>query len=129
MNYKLWGSGAVAASLAGALTYMALNFEKDPTTTPTTLNAMIVVLGLALGWLFGILLSPYSPDEKEKFSEYAKAFGVFASGYLVGKTDKVIAELLSPAFLIDSIHGFRVMAFFSAFLIGMITTFVFRRYG
>lgn len=90
---------------------------------------MIVLLGLAVGWLFGILLSPYSAGEQEAFGEYAKAFGVFASGYLVGKADKVVEELFSPGFLIDSLHGFRTMAFVSAFLIGMITTFVFRRYG
>jgi hypothetical protein len=129
MNYKLLGSSATAACLAGTLLYLAVDFKAGTTVPPLTLNVMVVLLGLAFGWLFGILLSPYSEDEKNKFSEYAKAFGVFASGYLVGKTDKVVEELFKPEFILDSVHGFRVMAFVSAFLISMITTFIFRRYS
>lgn len=129
VNPKLIGSAATAAVLAGSLCYMAVDFKTGTTIAPATLNAMIVLLGLSFGWLFGILLSPYSDDEKNRFSEYAKAFGVFASGYLVGKTDKVVEELFKPDFLLDSLHGFRVMAFVSAFLISMIATFVFRRYA
>jgi hypothetical protein len=129
MNYKLVGSGAAAAILTVALAYMALSFGESTAPTPPALNAMIVLLGLAFGWLFGILLSPYSADEKVTFSEYAKAFGVFASGYLVGKIDKVVEELFKPDFVLDSLHGFRVMAFVLAFVVSMITTFVFRKYG
>lgn len=129
MNYKLLGSLATAVCLAGTLLYLAVDFKAGTTVPPVTLNVMVVLLGIAFGWLFGILLSPYSEDEKNKFSEYAKAFGVFASGYLVGKTDKVVEELFKPDFILDSVHGFRVMAFVSAFLISLITTFVFRRYA
>jgi len=55
----------------------------------------------------GILLSPYSPKERGRFQDYAKAFGAFASGYLLSKADKDLETLLSPAFLLDNVHGFR----------------------
>ena len=84
---------------------------------------------MSLGWLFGILLSPYSNDEGKKFTQYAKAFGVFASGYLVGKVDKVIEKMLEPDFILNSDHGFRVMAFMASVIIALVITFVFRRYG
>lgn len=56
MNYKLVGSGTAAASLTVALAYMALSFGESGAPTPTVLNAKTVLLGLALGWLLGILL-------------------------------------------------------------------------
>ncbi len=128
-NYKLWGSGIIAISFVGCLVFLAIQVTGESQIAPAILNEMIVLLGLAFGWLFGILLSPYSDDEKTKFTEYAQTFGVFTSGYLVSKIDKVVEQLFDPSFLLESMHGFRVMAFISAFLISMIATFIFRRYG
>lgn len=127
MNYKLIGSATTGLVLGGTVTYLSFALGED--FKASALNLLIVVLGLALGWLLGILLSPYSGTEEKMFSEYAKAFGVFASGYLVGKVDKVIEELFQPDFILDSIHGFRVMAFVAALIIGLLVTFIFRRYG
>jgi hypothetical protein len=127
MNYKLIGSATTGLVLGGTVTYLSFALGED--FNASALNLLIVVLGLALGWLLGILLSPYSGAEEKKFSEYAKAFGVFASGYLVAKVDKVIEALFQPDFILDSIHGFRVMAFVAALIIGLVVTFIFRRYG
>ena len=127
MNYKLTGSAISAAILGGTVVYLSLVVGED--TKASSLNLLIVVLGLSIGWLFGILLSPYSETEEKKFTGYAKAFGVFASGYLIGKVDKVLEELLKPDFILDSVHGFRVMAFAAAFVVGLVITFIFRRYG
>jgi len=127
MNYKLVGSAAAGLALGGTVTYLSYAMGDD--FKASSLNLLIVVLGLALGWLLGILLSPYSETEEKKFTEYAKAFGVFASGYLVGKVDKVIEALFQPDFIIDSVHGFRVMSFLAAVIISLVFTFIFRRYG
>jgi hypothetical protein len=127
VNYKLAGSAASAAIMGGAVVFLAFIVGKESKTS--ALNLLIVILGLAIGWLFGILLSPYSESEGKKFTKYAKVFGVFASGYLVGKIDKVIEELLKPEFILDSVHGFRIISFLAALIIGLIFTFVFRRYG
>lgn len=125
-NYKLWFSGAFGAVLGGTVIYLSLLSVTD--IKASSINLLLVVLGLALGWLFGILLSPYTTSEKNRFSEYSKAFGVFASGYLIGKIDKVLEEILKTDFLFDSVHGFRVMAFLASFIISLVVTFVFRSY-
>lgn len=128
MNYKLTVSAISAVVLGGTVVYLSLVVGEDAKAA-SSLNLLIVVLGLSIGWLFGILLSPYSESEEKKFTNYAKAFGIFASGYLIGKVDKVLEELLKPDFILDSVHGFRVMAFAAAFVVGLVITFVFRRYG
>ncbi len=127
MNYKLIGSAATGLALGGTVTY--LSYAVGDNFKDSSLNLLIVVLGFAFGWLLGILLSPYSEKEEKKFTEYAKAFGVFASGYLVGKADKAIEALFRPEFILDSTHGFRVMSFMAAVIISLVFTFVFRRYG
>ncbi len=127
MNYKLAGSAASAAIMGAAI--VSASFIVAENTKTLALNLLIVVLGFAGGWLVGVLVSPYSESEGKKFTEYTKAFGVFASGYLIGKVDKVIEELLKPSFIVDFEHGFRAMAFLAALIIGLVTTFVFRRYG
>jgi hypothetical protein len=126
LNYKLVVSGVFALLMGGTVIYLAVHFSTEP--IESSLNILIVILGLALGWLLGILLSPYDNAEDKKFTMYAKAFGVFASGYLVGKVDKFIEELFNPAFILDSVHGFRVMAFMAALIISMVITFIFRLY-
>jgi MFS family permease len=127
INYKLVGSGIVGLGLAGSVGYLSYYVAGD--NQSAALNLLIVALGLALGWLLGILLSPYSDEEGKKFTQYAKAFGVFVSGYLVGKIDKVVEEVLKPDFILDSVHGFRGMAFLASAIIAIVITFVFRRYG
>lgn len=127
MNYKLFGSVIAGLAMGGSVTYLSYMVGDD--YKASALNLLIVILGLALGWLLGILLSPYSDVEEKKFTEYAKAFGVFASGYLVGKVDKVIEALFQPDFVLESVHGFRVMSFLAALIISLVLTFIFRRYG
>jgi len=63
------------------------------------------------------------------FSMYAKAVGVFASGYLVGKIDKVIDRLFDPAFILMPLISFRLIAFIASLIIAVIIVFDFRYYA
>lgn len=126
-NYKLLGSAASGAVLVGSVAYLSYYVAAD--NKAAAFNLLIVALGLSLGWLSGILLSPYSDEEGKKFTQYAKAFGVFVSGYLIGKIDKVIEKMLEPAFILDSVNGFRIMAFVASVIIALVVAFAFRRYG
>lgn len=127
MNYKLWASGIVGVVLGGTVMYLSYAMGDD--FKASSLNILIVVCGLVLGWLLGILLAPYSETEAKKFTAYAKAFSVFASGYLIGKIDKVVEALFQPNFILVPAHGFRFLSFLAALVIGLVFTFVFRMYG
>jgi hypothetical protein len=126
MNYKLWGAVVCSGVLGLGLVGLSL-FIGDRSAVP--LNLAVIVIGFAGGWLLGILISPYTKGERERFTKYATAFGIFASGYLVGKADKFLEEIFSPQFILDSVHGFRMIAFTTALILGVIVTFVFREYA
>jgi positive regulator of sigma E activity len=125
MKFWLFMSSAMAL----LVTLICLSLYFGTTAEASSINLLVVLLGLALGWLLGILASPYSKTEEESFNKYASAFGVFASGYLVGKADRTIDLLLSPAFILESKNGFRAMALLTSLLVGFLMTFEFRRYG
>jgi hypothetical protein len=127
MNYKLIGSAVTAAVLAGAVVWGAFQFADNARSLAT--NLLVITLGAAMGWLLGIVLSPYTREEEQKFGDYAKAFAAFASGYLVGKLDKLFTDVLAPEFVFDPVRGVRVMAFLASLIISLVATFVFRRYG
>lgn len=128
MNYKLLGSSASAAVLSIALVVLTVKFSTEPAQAAFSL--LILVAGYAIGWLLGIVVSPYSKEEKDSFTEYAKALGAFASGWLVGKIDKVVEAIFQPDFLLkEPLNSFRIIAFGSALIIALVITFVFRMYA
>jgi hypothetical protein len=126
MNYKLWGTVISAGTLG--LTVICLAFYVgDRTATP--LNIAVIVIGYAFGWLLGIVTSPYTTKESDRFTKYSGAVAVFASGYLVSKADKALETLVDPAFILESVHGFRAISFATALVLGLIVTFAFREYA
>src|SRR6516165_4218509 len=117
MNYKIVGSCASAGLLG--LTLVILSFYIGaPAAVP--ISIAVIVVGTAVGWLLGLVVSPYSESEKTRFGGYARAFGVFASGYLVAKADKVLEKVFDPDFLLDSVHGFRTLSFATSLILGLI---------
>src|SRR5437867_3317890 len=54
------------------------------------------VLGAALGWTVGVLISPYGDGEKEAFASIGKLVYGFLTGYVVSKLDPLITALLRP---------------------------------
>lgn len=91
------------------------------------LNVTIIVLGVTVGWVFGIFLSPLG-EEKEEFSKYGKALSVFFSGYLLAKVDPVITKVLSAESLFSDLAAFRLLAFVASFVVAMLIAFGWRKY-
>lgn len=127
MNWKIVGSTVSATVLLAVL--CALAFMTGGPKPTVEMNFAVLTLGASLGWIIGIIVSPYSTQEQTKFTALSKAVAAFASGYLVGKVDKLVEKLFDPAFALESVHGFRLLAFVSAFAIVMVLTFVYRRYA
>jgi hypothetical protein len=91
------------------------------------LSTTVIIMGVALGWLFGIFISPIG-EEKDDFSKYGKAVSVFFSGYLVAKIDPVITQILSAGNLLTDLVGFRLLSFVTSFVVAMLIAFGWRKY-
>jgi len=127
LNNKLILACSAATAMLTALATCSILMGSD--ATAISINTTIMVLACALGWLMGTLMTPYDPAERADFSAYAKAASAFISGYLLGKIDKVIEHILTPAFLSDPLTAFRTMLFLAAFCVCVLLTFIFRRYA
>jgi hypothetical protein len=139
MKWKVICSPSTIAALLLVATMVILSFymrENNTVINNTViknnvivLNLAILSLGVSVGWLLGILISPYDRKEATKFYLLTKAVGVFASGYIVGKIDALVGKLFNPDFVLDSIHGFRMIVFFTAAIVVMLFTFIYREYA
>jgi len=127
MNWKIVGSSLAALILLAVLCVVAVFVGGSKLTV--ALNFAVLTFGVSLGWIFGIVVSPYTAGEQRQFTALSKAVAVFASGYAVGKLDSLIGKLVDPAFALETVHGFRLLAFVSAFAISMLFTFVYRQYA
>jgi len=90
-------------------------------------NITILLVGLALGWVFGVLISPL-PGEQDQFQQYAKAVAIFSSGYLLAKVDPIITEILNPKQIFALLPAFRLLSFIVCFIASMLFAFGWRRY-
>lgn len=108
MNWKIVGISISGLVLLGAL--VTLSFFVGETKIAIALNLAVLVFGASGGWIVGIVVSPYSSKEQSRFTALSKAVAVFGSGYLVGKIDKLVEKLLDPSLVLESAHGFRLLA-------------------
>ena len=91
-------------------------------------TVVVGVLGGALGWVLGILSSPYDKQERNQFSEYAKIVYGFLTGYLVSKADRLFELALADRLFSTDAFVFRVLYFLAAFFLAFLIAFVGRRY-
>lgn len=126
MNYKLAGSLAFGAVIFITLIVVACILGSS--SQERALNLAFIAVGAALGWLLGILASPYGPNEKRQFSELTKAISLFVSGYGLAKIGGLVDALISPDVLLQPVAGFRGLALLGAIVTATIITFVFRQY-
>jgi hypothetical protein len=127
-KYKVLVATAISAIVGIGI--IVLCFVIAPEYQSGALSLLIGICGMLLGWIVGVALTPYNKEEQSKFSGYAKAIGVFASGYLVAKIDKVVEYLLSPEniFLRGSQAGPRILIFLASALLSLVTVFTHRQY-
>jgi D-alanyl-lipoteichoic acid acyltransferase DltB (MBOAT superfamily) len=129
LNYKIIGSTLSAMVLFGILLWCANSSAVSPDEIEFVLHISVMVAGAAIGWIIGILASPYGEKEKEQFSTIVKGVTVFFSGYALAKVDPIITALLKPEAILQPVVAFRAIAFLTSFLLAMIIAFVYRKYG
>ena len=129
LNYKVIGSTIFAIILFGALLWCAQSAAIAPTEKEFVLHISVMVVGATIGWIIGILSSPYGEKEKEHFSTIVKGVTVFFSGYALAKVDPIITAILKPEAFLEPVVAFRAIAFFTSLLLAVIITFVYRKYA
>src|ERR1044072_6818563 len=88
------------------------------------LNWTVIIVGAAIGWMVAVLLSPATSSQGKRLKRGAAALSALASGYIIGKGEDSIKELLKPGFLFTTLVGFRVLAFIGSFSVTLILVFV-----
>jgi hypothetical protein len=89
-------------------------------------NLALLGMGLALGWIAGISLSPVTAAEGAMFREYGSAVAAFGSGYLVGKADRLVSRLFDPDLYGKGQNVFRAASVAVVFLVTMAVIFILR---
>ena len=78
-----------------------------------------MILGSSLGWLCGTFMTPYNKKESEYVSSFTKTISLFASGYIVGKIDKVVEHFFNQILIFNTLVAFRSMLFIASFVIAL----------
>jgi hypothetical protein len=128
-NYKIIATGAFAVIFGLGLLFLIF-FEGESKDYPTTL--LISLAGCILGWVIGIITSPYDETDGKKIDKFVKMIGTFLSGYILAKLDKVFEHFLSVDSVksaLDNIYGIRALFFVSYFLLTWLVVFVYRLYA
>lgn len=123
-NENYWAGVGLGAIFLGAAIYVGWHVENQ------WLNVTICMAGSAVGWFIGILISPSSSDEAERFRSYGKAILTFLSGYVIAKFDPLVAGVVArhdPHELY--VLSVQILLLILTLTIGALTTFAGRGFG
>jgi hypothetical protein len=124
MNWKLFTSVLLSGIFGITLVSLAV-WASWPDTTAMPASFALLILGTVMGWLFGIVISPYDSGEKSEFSEYGKLVSTAAGAFIAGKADTILSKMTD----FDVLSIVRATGAMSAFVIAAIMVFYFRRYA
>lgn len=127
LNYKLIATVFTAFIFGIALLVFAYKIGCGSDVYPVTY--LICLAGCILGWLIGMLTTPYDLEDEIKLGKFSKLIGTFLSGYILSKFDRVIEEIINPTSMLTPIIGLRVLLFVCFFCLMWIVVFVFRQYA
>lgn len=116
IGYVLGAAAALGTLIAGW--YLEEGFP---------LTFLVWVTGGILGWITGIAASPQS-NEKRDFLKYAKVISAGVAGYLLGFIHELFNEALESGLVTTDLFIGRVFLFIAAFGLGLLFTYVGRRY-
>lgn len=126
-NWKLIFTGIFGCLLG--TTFFVLCFYVGASATDYSLNLAIMAAATTIGWLLGIVASPYDQAEQQRFSSVTRAVSAFVSGYLAAKLDALVNAVVAPGLILNPLPGFRALLFLGSALLATIGTFAYRKYA
>jgi uncharacterized membrane protein len=124
-NYKVISTAIFALAFAIVLIVLVILSES---TADQEITFILCTAGSVLGWLIGIVTTPYGAEDKDKIYNFSKMAGTFISGYLLSKVNKILDDLMEPTKILSYLVGVRFVLFICFFIISYIVVFVFRIY-
>jgi len=118
-----------SAAIASAL-YLLLIAFLFLYTSNSTLRAKLMLAGVVggvLGWVAGILASPFS-TEKDEFTSISKLVYGFVSGWLVNKIDALFASSDAAKGSLNELTWIFIGYIAASFLIAVAMTYIARSY-
>lgn len=92
------------------------------------LNWLISLLGVLIGWILGILATPFDGAESQKFLTIGQSISVFLSGYVISKLDRFFEASLYQEGTPKKESWIKLGLFTVSFLLTLIIVFVNRSY-
>ncbi|QDK81224.1 hypothetical protein EXU85_22485 [Spirosoma sp. KCTC 42546] len=119
-------SNFYTAVFAGLILWIGYKLGKDDGSY--ILNWLISLLGVLIGWIIGILATPYDSLESQKFLTIGQSISVFLSGYVISKLDRFFEASLYQDGNPKKESWIRLGLFTVSFLLTLIIVFVNRSY-
>ena len=114
---------ALCIAIFVCLGWVCFSFGRSP-----QLNILFLFSGSSIGWILGILMTPTSADEKQKFSEYGKTIASFITGFLLAKLEKIFELIVQERGDLSDVFVVRSILLIVSFSLGILCTFIWRSY-
>ena len=133
--YNWWNSsiGVPSGQVFGlifAIILIYLCFALSDSKIDPSINILIVMIGVILGWPVGVYFSPINKEDEKRLSVIGKSAAAFVSGYLLSKIEPIIQAQVEVAKSdITSMPWLQLGLFLSAFLLSSVLVFEGRSYA
>ena len=120
-------SDVIVSAVVAVLLWVGLGYFTVRYPGPVSVPLFILsgLLGASLGWVVGILASPYDPTEKSAFGRFGQLIYGFLSGYALSKLDPVLQNAISSGTMDTWVVACVGLI---SFLIAVALTYISRRY-
>jgi hypothetical protein len=133
--YNWWNSsiGVPSGQVFGlifSIVLIYLCFALSNSKIEPSINILIVMIGVILGWPVGVYFSPFNKEDAKRLSVIGKSAAAFVSGYLLSKIEPIIqAQIEIAKSDISSMPWLQLGLFVSAFLLSAVLVFEGRSYA
>ena len=129
-SMKYWNWKIMSTTFVACVVYLSVFFcaYKIGSKEVIPITYICCISGFVLGWIVGLITSPYDKDDKDRLSGFTKTIGTFLSGYILSKFDKVFDKAVDPKLLLTDLMGARLLLSLCSFGVTWIIVFVYRSY-